>query len=489
MAIFNKSNKDESVSEPFVPDPAKAGSFLEHARKSASSSNYPYALILYAKGVRFDPGNMVAHEEMWGVALRHTNEKGKSASGKDVKSLDTSDSAGKFAAAEYEWMHDVRNAKLAFKTMDAAAAADQLEVGKWFAPKVLGILRQQKKLSKRDLVGLMDTFAAVDAWDEAMSVGEMARTLDPSDGDLDQRLKSLAAQRAMDQGGYNEAGGQEGGYRRMVKDADKQRELIEEDSISSNASTEERNLARAKAAYEENPASPDAVNRFAQLLRRQATPDSIKQAFELFRKAHADTNEYRFKMAADDIAIDQKQKKVEGLEKLVAENPDNAGAAEKLETARRDLLEGQSKAYTERVSRYPTDRFRKFDLGKVHFALGNYEDAMAQFQSAKDEPKLHVGAAHMLGRCFFAEGWHSEAVGEFDEAIDATDATMRDVELAVKYDLMVALVELAKVENDSEAARRAQTICSEIVRRDITYRDIRKRRKEVDEVIRSIEAS
>ena len=56
----------------------------------------------------------------------------------------------------------------------------------------------------------------------------------------------------------------------------------------------------------------------------------------------------------------------------------------------------------------------------------------------------------------------------------------------MKYDLMLGLIEGAKAEKDLEMAQRAKSICSEIARTNIAYRDIRDRRREVDEVIGAI---
>ncbi len=477
---FLKKGGDETP-QTVVPRPDMARPWLDHARKASSPD---YALNCFAKAIAFDPTPMSSHEEMLQAAARYQQTGGKPASSKELKGLtDDSGPAGRLAVAEFEWMKDLLNFKLALKALDAAIAAGQLEPGRWIAIKVIGLLGRQKKVSKGQLVSLMEQLTAVNAWDEAMKVGEMARTMDPSDGELDAMLKDLAAQRAMDQGGYNQAGGQEGGFRAMVKDADKQRELLEDESLAGSADSQDRTLLRARQAWEAEPTNPDAVNRYAQLLKRQATPESIRTAFELYRQAHEKTGEYRFKMAADDIVIGDRESKVAALEQQLEAAPDDAELKQKLEAARTKLHEAQSKAYRERVERYPTDRQRKFDLGRVQFALGEFEEAMAQFQASKDEPRLQVRAGHMLGRCFQAEGWFAEAAGEYEEAIEALDATQRELELDLKYDLMVALLALARDERDPEHARRAKAICSEIARRNITYRDIRARRKEVDEVI------
>ena len=111
---------------------------------------------------------------------------------------------------------------------------------------------------------------------------------------------------------------------------------------------------------------------------------------------------------------------------------------------------------------------------------------MAAFQAAKDDPKLRVNSAWMLGRCFAKEGWFSEAVGEFKEALGAIDSSQAERELDVKYDLMLALLELARLEKSTAHAKEAAEICSAIVRKNIGYRDVRQRRKEVDELIRTL---
>jgi len=359
---FRKKGGDET-SEGVIPQPDKARPWLEHARKATSPD---YALNCFAKAVALDPTPMQTHEEMLQAAARYQQDGGKPASGKEIKSLtDDAGPAGRLAMAEFEWMKDPLNFKSAIKALEASIAADQLELGKWIALKVFGLVGRQKKVSKNQLVALVEQFTAVNAWDEAMKVGEMAKAMDPTDGDLDAMLKDLSAQRAMDQGGYNQAAGQEGGFRSMVKDADKQQELIEDETLAASAGSEERAIHRAKIAWEKEPENPDMINRYAQLLRRQGTPESVKAAFELYREAFEQSGEYRFKMAADDIVISEREAKAAAIEKQLEKSPEDGSLGEKLEAARTKLWEAQSKAYRERVEKYPTDRQRKFDLGRV----------------------------------------------------------------------------------------------------------------------------
>ena len=166
--------------------------------------------------------------------------------------------------------------------------------------------------------------------------------------------------------------------------------------------------------------------------------------------------------------------------------PDDADAKVRFDTLKQELLALEGAELRERQKAYPTDRSIKAELGRIEFELGNYEDAMAAFQASKDDPKLRVNSAWMLGRCFAKEGWHSEAVGEYKEAIAALDNTQADRELDIRYDLMLSLIELAKAEKSPAHAKEAADICSAIVRKNISFRDVRAKRKEVDELVRTL---
>ena len=493
MALFRKktsepddgdSGGEESV---FTPQPEKARKFFDHARTAADSFNYDYALTCYASGIKLDPATMSAHEEMLEVAVKYMNKGGKPAGGKEIREIDDDTPVGEFAAAELAWMKDIRSIKLGLKAIEAAAKADQQEWGHWVAPRVLKLIRGQKKRpSKGLLVSAMELFSKVECWDEALIAGNMAREIDPSDNQLAGDLNDLSVQRAMDEGGYERAAGEEGGYREMVRDLEKQKELEEGDAITTSQSVEERNLQRAREDYEKSPQIPDVLNRYAQLLKKQGTPETDQQAYDIYIKGFADAGEYRFRMLAGGIKIEQLERKIRDLDAQLETKPDNEALKSQRDAVRKELLELQLEEYTERVAKYPTDRHCKYDLGLVMLELERFEEAMGQFQASKDEPKLRVRAGHRLGECFAAVGWHREAIGEFEEAIEATDATERDRELDIRYDLMVSLIAHAREEESVELAKQALDICSGIARKNITYRDIRERRKEIDTLIREL---
>jgi len=476
-----------STSGGFSPSPEKARKFFEHARTIAATGNYEYALMLYAKGFRFDPSSIEHHKAMYQCALNFNQAGGKPAGRDQMKELDGPGPIDKFALAEFMWMRDLLNADNLFRVLDATAKAGLFDFGAFLAPKSLEILRRQKKQSKSVWMKAKVLLAAVEATGEALICVQEAVNADPSDSQLAADLKETTARHALRQGGYDKAdSGQSGGFRANVRDSAKVQQLSDANSIVQSEETEARIFEAALKDFADNPMSGDAVQKLGGLLRKQATAASEEEAIAVFTTGFERTKEYRFKMAAGEIRLNQLRRKMAAALKLSEANPDNAEAKAAYTEVRASLLDFEARELRERQKNYPTDRSIKAELGRIEYDLGNFEDAMAAFQSCKDEVKLRIFATHMLGKCFAAERWYGEAVGEYREALQGLGVGESDRELPIKYDLMVALMELARAEKNGAYSREAGEICSAIVRRDISYRDIRARRKEIDLLMKEL---
>jgi hypothetical protein len=482
-----------AASGGFVAQPDKARKFFEHARTIAATGNFEYALMLYAKGFRFDPSSIDQHKAMYQVALQFNQAGGKPAGRDQTKELDGPSPIDKFALAEYVWMRELLNADHLFRLLEATAKASQMDYAPFIGPKALDVLRRQKKQSKAAWMKAKGLLAAIEATGEALTCVEEALKADPSDTQLAADLKETTARHALKQGGYDKTdGAQGGGFRANIRDAAKQQQLQDQNAIVQSEETEARILERARADHAANPSAPDTIQKLGTLLKKQATPESEDEACAVFLAGYEATREYRFKMAAGEIRVAQLRRKVaaaqKALEKATSAGPDSVdeGLKAAYSDLRAQLLDLEARELRERQKAYPTDRSIKAELGRIEFELGNYEDAMAMFQACKDEAKLRIFATHMLGRCFAAEGWHSEAVGEYREAIQGLGAGEGERELPIKYDMMVALMELSRSERNGAYAREAGEICSAIVRRDISYRDIRAKRKEIDTLMKDM---
>jgi len=485
--IFNWK-KGETQQTAFVAQPDKARPFLDRARDVAEKGNATYALQLFANAVRFDPANIAIHDAFFECAKVFFSAGGVPAKPADLKQLESSTPVDRFAQAEYAWMRDPNNLDRALELLDAAAKAGQTEFGGWFAPKALNLVAtaMAKKPNKKVWKRAKDLFTSVQAWNEAFIAGEQAVKLDPTDTELINDLTQLTAARAIQQGGYEDASGVESGLRKSVRDVEKQRELEAAESPGDSGSPEERNLEMRKKAYQENPLSQDNVMLYAQALRKTGDPEHEKIAYQVYMQAWTALKEYRFKQSAGEIKIGRARRQLAAIEAKAAQNPADAAAQADAAKARRAVLELEITEYKERAAAYPTDRSVKFEIGRIMADQGKTEEAMPYLQQAKEEPKLRTAAAHLLGRCFAAEQWFAEAVEEYKAALSSVDPGQSERDLEIRYELMLALIELARAERSVQHAKDAAEICSAILRKDIGYRDIRNRRKELDALVREL---
>jgi len=493
VALFGRKKANEPDEAPeaeevaFTAQPEQATKWFNHARAMAAASNTETALVYYMSGIKFDPANEDVLQEILEIAKQHARDGGKRISNKNAKPVGGDDPIDKMAVSLLLWMTELVSVTVAIKALDAIVAAEQPVTANFFAPHVLGITSRSKKPTKQQYVTIKDLCRKAEAWDHALTAGQLAMQLDPTDGDLEHEIKDLSAQRAMSEGGYEAAAGKEGGFRDFVKDMDKQRQIEEEESIAGAGGGSDRTLERAKERFKEAPDVAENVHRYATLLRREGSTTALEKAEEVLLRGFKSTGEYRFRMAAGDIRIQRFKDRIRSVDQQLATadtpDPDIQSRREALE---RELLAFEVKEYTERAERYPTDRIVRFHLGEVAFRQNDTETAMGCFQKAKDEPRLRASAGHMLGRCFAVEGWYAEAIAEFKDVLTKIDATEAERELEVRYDLMVSLSELAEREQSEEYAREALEICSGIARQDITYRDIRERRRAIDTLVRSL---
>ena len=220
-----------------------------------------------------------------------------------------------------------------------------------------------------------------------------------------------------------------------MKDLDGQQQLEDETSmVGGNA--DDRMVEVARKELEENMTSPEAVQKLAKTLLRKNTPEATEEAHDVYMAGFERLTQYRFRMAAGDIRLNQSKEKLRGLKKVVEANAEDQTAKDRLTEARSAYTQLKAVEFTERAKKYPTDRSIKYELGNVLFEQGDFESAMSNFQECKDEPKFRVTSAHRLGRCFSEEGWNQEAIAEYRDALEWIDATTRELELPIKYDMM-----------------------------------------------------
>ncbi|MFA9480230.1 tetratricopeptide repeat protein [Phycisphaerales bacterium AB-hyl4] len=494
MALnFFSQGKSDDAESGFKRDERKARRFFEHAQTVADARNYDYAIECYVNGLKHDPDNMSKHEALRDVSLRRKVSGGKPAGFTEKFKSGGPSPLDKMLHNEMLWAKDPLNVSLMQEVMKWAVEADEAEpdlhlaeVAYWVGGLAMDFNAQAKKPKKAVYIQIRDLFSRIQAFDKAVEACRHAIRLDQNNDKLLKDLKELEAENTMQMGGYSgEQKTEEGGFRRFVRDAEKQRDLETEDSARPGAALDET-IKRRKAELEEDPQDVDKITKIVDLLLRKDEEAAENEAIQMLQQLWDQTSQSRYKMRIGDIRMKQFNRRQRKLRAALEQDPDDPDLKQKYEELRRKRLTFELQEYRERVKQYPTDMALRFELGRRLYQSGEVDEAIGAFQQSKADPKHRALSHEFLGSCYLHKGWFEEAVDTLRQGIEAHPADSDRVAMDMRYLLMDALEKSARKNNDAEQAREAQKLASQILQADINFRDIRDRmegiRKLADEL-------
>ena len=482
LSKLRKSKPSEEGEAPVVKskpgsdfrrDSRKAAAFFKHAEAMADSASYDYSIECYIDGLRHDPGGMDRHEQLHEVAKKRKVSGGKAVRG--GKKWKTKSPCDRMLQAERIWAFNPIDRNLAVKALEAAVDVDEdqevAEYAYW-----IGDIALQLCLGKPDAKQLMqvcELFVRIPAFDKAVEACRAALSLDAQNGALMHRLKDLEAERLLYENRYGS--GQKGDFRENIKDADGQRALEDGDAITKTESVVEANIERRRAEFEAEPEDVNVMQKYVDALLAKNDGDTQNEAIEVLEQAWKLTGQYRLRMQIGDIRMSQARRRLRELQARVKAHPDDDEARQILKKLGAEAARSELEEFTERAKQYPTDMKIRFDLGRRLFMSKKYDEAIAEFQNAKSDPKHRPVACAFLGRCYLLREWFNEAIDVLKEGLDAHQIHDDDRGLEMHYLLMDALEKSAREHRDADTADEAQKIASKILQTRINYRDITKR--------------
>lgn len=480
LALFSKkdsSKAGESDGGGVSRDPRKARPWFERARTVADTRNFDYAIQCFIQGLQHSPDSMSEHEALREVSLKRKVAGGKAPGWRDKSPVKGKSHVEKMLEAEFQFAMDPTAAAQALKMMEEAVAAteaeeaDLTEVAFWIGGLVIEANRSSKKPSKSTYLRARDLFAGIQAYDKAVEACALAVHMDSENASLIRELRDLQAEATIHQSKLDE----EGDFKKSIKDADKQNALAEDDSIAVSGDRLHQQIARLRKEYEDSPEDTVRLGKLIRALLQTEETQFENEAIKLLESTWESTGQYRFKMQIGDIKMKQFNRALRQLRKKLQDNPSNSELKEQLRSGAVKQVKFELKEFQERVKNYPTDMGLRFQLGRRHLSLHNYDDAIAAFQEAQSDPKHRGAALRFLGEAFAAKGWFDEAIDTFRRGIESHERNDDKLALELRYDLMDALDQKSRKDESIEVAREASEIASEIAQRDINFKDIRKR--------------
>ncbi|MEX0777032.1 MAG: tetratricopeptide repeat protein [Phycisphaeraceae bacterium] len=491
ISFFKKSKVADAAAgqaPEFKRDQRKARSWFDRARAVADTGQHDYAIECYINGLKFDPDAMAAHEGLREVALKRKVKGGKSA-GLQERFLSGGKSAlEKMLHNEAVWSKDALNAPLILPVMKQAVATQSEhpdlsmeEVVDWLGGLLLEQGQSQKKLSKANFIEARDYLAEVGDYERAIEACKRAVQVTPDDAPLLQDLKNLEAEWSMQKANYA------GAARDSVKDTEHQKTLEDEQRLVKTESILENMIKTRRAEYEETPEDPSKLSRLIDALLESGTPEAVAEAMRVLREVWEQTGQYRHKVRMGDIQIRQFKRELREYGAHLKANPNDETTRRIMADTVRKELAFELGEYQERVKNYPTDMGFRYHLGVRLYLTKQFDEAIAEFQQARADPK-HRGASMLyLGKCYNAKGWFDEAVDALRQGIASREIVDDRIGLDLRYDLMEALESLGEKNKSLVHAREAQKIASEILQANINYRDIRQRIEKIRKLVDSLQ--
>ncbi|MHC4788859.1 MAG: tetratricopeptide repeat protein [Planctomycetota bacterium] len=386
------------------------------ACQAVERANYDYAVRLFRDVLRHEPDHPDARVALRGTERRRREEEGRSLLAMVVKPLHMALTAlkGKIAKPRKrlevceDYLESYPNSFWGLRHAAAAAAKAGLRAEAVRIYKDALRLRPEHRKALRALGNVLMEEGEVQ---EGLKYLTRLLNLEPRNRDLQREVRDLTATEHMS------AHEMEGAtsFRDLIRDKEEAERL---EAAGRMTMTVEDMRRQAEGAARDLEEHPDSVNRILNVARLYQEGGQLTKAQDLLReKLQAMPDNYEIREHLGDLQMLVYEEALRALAQKIQQNPDDAEAkdrAEKLKARKQDFA---VKEYTRRLKQHPTDRHVQLLLGRVEFAAGNYNEAIAAFQTASTDARYEVETSKMLGLCFMQKGQHDLALEQFEHAV------------------------------------------------------------------------
>lgn len=409
---------------PTPQERAKATKWFEHAKTVADTHNYDYAIECYINGLEVWPEAVEeGHKPLRAAAFARLGTGKKKPGMLDRWKFSRSSGASRDAlqgmlTAEKLLAQDPTNLNYMEVVLQNAFKAGYEQTCLWLGPIFLEDILVDPKPNQAKLPTIRQVFEelgdryaaigniklAVKCFDMAAKAMEALARLNPVDGATQDLWRNLSGKLTIVKGKF-----EAGDFRESLYDADKQRELFDQDRMVQEDSRYEELIQSSLKALEANPNEPGKVLAVTDLMLRRGRRQDEEAAIKLLLETHTRSRIYQFKMRADDIRIRQLHRqageiKTKGDRKALAEHVEK-------------MLDFEIGVYKERIQQYGTEARFKYELGKRYFQARRYDEAVPVLQLARNDPKNRMSCLSLIAQCFYHKGYHEQAINVLQEGI------------------------------------------------------------------------
>jgi tetratricopeptide (TPR) repeat protein len=427
---------------------------FEHASKQAAQQNYDYATELFTQCVVGDLGNLVYLQSFLGnLRKKYGNNK------KGAK-------LAKFRGSK-DWA-SVKKAKLQKHWQDVLThGLEVLKINPWDVSTLMAMSTAAEELGF-DEVPLVYLKIALDSnsrdpdvnracgialrkrkqFDPAIVCWHRVEEAKPGDEEAARQIAELAVEKTIHQGGYEDAKSSRDVASKKQALDDGRRELTAEEKF------------RRKIAKD-----PKEMTPYLELAELYFRSDEYDKAEEVLARAHeASGGDQDVRERWEDAQLRNLRYHIREAEAEVHKTGTDEAKKQHDELRWRYNLQSME-VYKHRCERYPNNLPYKYELGLRYQIAGQYNEAIQQFQRARNDPRRKGACMLALGQCFEQIEQHRLAVSHYALAIE--EISERDVEQRKKALYLAGT--LAIRTSDLDGAEKHLTALAAL---DFGYKDV-----------------
>ncbi|HPD46785.1 MAG TPA: tetratricopeptide repeat protein [Anaerohalosphaeraceae bacterium] len=444
----------------------KARAFFQRAEEVAATDNFDYAIDMYLEGLRRAPDALEdGHAPLRRMALIRQGKGGKKPSAiEKLKRHGGKTPLDEMLNAEFLLAKDPDNLAYAEAMLKAAVAGGYHRTGEWIAKLVFDANSASAKPSLSTYLLLKDAYAEMGHFERAVAACQRAVELKPNDGPLLDELRNLSAQMTVARGKY----GEEGDFRKSVRDREKQEMLHASDSLVKTIDYRARAVEEARRAYANKPNVPPVVFALVDALIGLETKAAFDEAMGVLKDAYERTRDFAFKRRSGDLLVRKLKGDIRKIKNALKQDPDNAELSAKLAQTVQTYEAAALEHFRECVENNPIDLKMKYEYAQCLLRNNRPDEAIPLFQEAQKDPRYKIAAMDKTGLCFFLKGWYADAIDIFEQAIQACEVQDSTLAKNLKYNL-------ARSYEEDGQTQKALELFRKIAQLDFSFRDVRDR--------------
>jgi tetratricopeptide (TPR) repeat protein len=435
--------------EPLSPAKRKRlQKLFEHASKQMAQEEHDYATELFEQCVLGDPSNLIYVQNYIGN-LHRKYDNNKTGSRLAQFKERGARSAAKKALSHGEWDEVIKHGLKVLTvnpwdvpTLTAMATAAENsgddEVELYYLKCALDANSKDPNVNRQ----CANALAAREQFDQAIACWHRVEQARPGDEEAQREIARLAVEKTIVKGGY----GDKDEAKKLAGDRKAQPQLPQQP---------QRELTVQEQIQRKIDQDPTELSSYFELAQIHINQEDFRTAEEVLAKA--------YEVSGGDPDVRERWQDVElrHLRQKIAKTKDEQERKKHI----REFHEKDLVVHQERCERYPHNLSFRFDLALRYQKIGQYNEAIREFQQARNDPGRKGRCMLHLGQCFEQIKQHRLAMTHYESAVQE----IPDREEEHKKEALYRAAKLSMSEGDLDRAEKHLTNLAAL---DFAYKNV-----------------